>query len=63
MASKNKCYIGAVVLSEKGKEYGGTARQVCGKNRADVSKKLRKKFKNKGNKVTITKLTLKKNWK
>lgn len=60
---KNKCYIGAVVLSKKGKVYGGTTRQVCGKDRNDAKKKLRKKFKHENNKVKITKFTLKKNWK
>jgi hypothetical protein len=27
MATKNKCYIGSVVLYDKGKSYGGTTRQ------------------------------------
>lgn len=58
-----KCYIGAVVLYSKGKPYGGTTRQVCASTKSGAKKKLIDKFRYRGNKVKVTKLTLRKDWK
>ena len=55
---KNKCYVGTVSLSYRGKRYGATTRQVCAKDRNEAKKKLKKRMNYKGNKVNITKLKL-----
>jgi|TARA_Y100000310_G_scaffold59038_1_gene54361 hypothetical protein len=60
---KNRQYVASVILRNKGKVYGGTTRQVNAKNVAQVRRILKKRFKFKGNKVTVPKIKLKKDWK
>jgi len=63
--TKNKAFIGTVVLRHKGKVYGATTRQVNAKDREDARKKLKENFKFKDkegtyNVVTVPKIRLKK---
>ena len=54
--SSNKRFVGNVKLYSKGKVYGATTRQVNAKNKTEARKLLKKKFKFKDNKVTVSKI-------
>ena len=54
--NKKKKWIGTVELSDKGKVYGATTRQINAENRQTAVKILKEKFKFGKNVVKVTKL-------